>query len=219
MYKKLLFIALALLSCQVLLAQEEEWNWTGSTQDNSYRFELGPKVGAGLAFATQPTKYNFSFNRGLAYQFGLSANMHFGRRYSTSPGGTGWFGIEAEVMYGVRKLGTEGMEATMTMQCIEVPVLAQFYPMPSLAIKVGPTFTKILKCAPEQLQLEDVVLHTGQLSSSDIMLTAGIAYKTPINLMVDLRYNLGLFALASNLDSKISTAMVSFAYAFKLSCD
>ena len=52
MYKRVLVIALALLSCQILFAQEEEWNWTGSTQDKPYRLELGPKVGAGLATLT-----------------------------------------------------------------------------------------------------------------------------------------------------------------------
>ena len=213
MRKKLLFITLALLSCQALFAQEE-WDWGGSVQDKSYRFELGPKVGAGLTVTTQPTNYSFSFNSGLVYQFGLSTNMHLGRRYSTSPGGTGWFGIEAEVLYGIRKLGIKGMETTMTMQCIEVPILAQFYPMPSLAIEVGPTITKILKCSPEWLQLENIVLNTGQLSSSDIMLTAGIAYKTPIHLMFDLRYNLGFAPLAGNFDSKVSTATVSVVYLF-----
>ena len=214
MYKRVLVIALALLSCQILFAQEEEWNWTGSTQDKPYRLELGPKVGAGLAMATKPTNYNFNFNNGLAYQVGLSANMHFGRRYSTSPGGTGWFGLEAEILYGGRMLGIEDTKANMTMHCLEVPLLIQFYPTPSLAIEAGPTITKIIKCSPEELQLENVVLNTGQLSSSDVMLTFGIAYKTPLHLMVDLRYNMGLFALAGNLDSKVSTAMVSLVYLF-----
>ena len=216
MHKKLLLIAFALLTCHALLAQEE-WNWFGSTQDKSNRFELGPKIGAGLAIATQPTNFSSSFSNGLAYQLGLSANMHFGRRYSTSPGGTGWFGLEAEVLYCGRNLSIEGKGTTLSMHCLEIPLLVQFYPIPSLAINAGPTFTKILKCSPEQLQLDDVVLNTGQLSGSDVMLTAGVAYKTPINLMLDLRYNLGFSALAGNMDSKVSTAMISIVYAFKLS--
>ena len=216
MRKKLLFIALALLSCQALFAQEkqEEWNWGGSTQDKSYRFGLGLKAGAGLAIATAPTNYNCSFNGGLAYQVGLATNMHFGRRYSTSPGGTGWLGIEAEILYGGRNIGIEGEEATLGMHCLEIPLLVQFYPTPSLAIEMGPTFSKILKCSPDQMQLGDVVVNTGHLSSSDVMLTAGLAYMTPVNLMVDVRYNLGFSSLAGNLDSKVSTAMVSVAYLF-----
>ena len=215
MHKKLLLITLALLSCHALLAQEE-WSWVGSTQDKSYRLELGPKIGAGLAIATQPTNFSSSFNNGLAYQLGLSTNMHFGRRYPTSPGGTGWFGLEAEVLYGNRNLGVEGKETTLSMHCLEIPLLIQLYPIPSLAIEVGSTFTKILKCSPEQLQLNNVVLNTGKLSGSDVMLTAGIAYKTSINLMLDMRYNLGFSALAGNLDSKVSTAMLSVSYLFGL---
>ena len=219
MHKKLLLIAFALLSCQALLAQEEEWSWSSSTQDKSYRFELGPKIGAGLALATKPTNYSFNFSSGLAYQVGLSANMHFGRRYSTSPGGTGWFGLEAEILYGGRMLGIEGTKANMTMHCIEIPLLLQFYPAPSLAIEAGSTLTKIIKCSPEELQLENVVLNTGQLASNDVMITMGVAYKTPINLMLDLRYNMGLFALAGNLDSKISSLKASIVYVLKLSKD
>jgi hypothetical protein len=195
---------------------KDDWKIEDLFGDKSYRIGLGPKIGVGLAMATQPTTYDFSFDNGLGCQFGLSANVHFGRRYQQSPGGTGPFGVEAELLYCIHKLGIEDKEISMTLHRIEVPLLLQYYPTSSVVIEAGPTFTKILKCSPEQLQLEDVVLGTGQLSSSDVMLTAGVAYKAPINLMVDLRYNLGLCTLAGNLDSKVSTVMVSAVYLFNI---
>ena len=52
------------------------------------------------------------------------------------------------------------------------------------------------------------------------MITAGLAYKTSINesssLMIDARYNLGMSPLAGNLDTKISSMMLSFAYLFNI---
>lgn len=220
MYKKLLLTAFALLLCNVLFSQDEwDWNDTPASHDRSYSIAIGPKAGIGIAMGTKPKLLDFDFINGIAYQIGVSANIHFGRRYPQSFGEMGRFGVEAEVIYGVRKLGIEGMNKTMSMQCIEVPFLAQFYPTPSLAIEVGPTFTKILQCGPEQLQLEDVRINTGELLSRDVMFTLGMTYKTPVNLMVDLRYNFGLSTLAGNLDSKVSSWMVSIVYIFKLAGD
>lgn len=224
MFKKLFFIAFALLSCNALFSQDDFYRPSNlKDRDNSFRIAAGVKVGGGMAMATDPTVvttaypmgYAIDFKNRLAFQAGAVANVHFGRRQDSSPGGTGWFGAQAEVLYGIRTIGTE-KKISVTMHCLEIPVLFQVYPIPALAIEVGPTFTKILKCTPDQLQLDDISINTGKLSGSDIMLTAGVAYKTPINLMVDFRYNIGLFTLAGNLESKVSTVMVSVAYLFNI---
>lgn len=215
MNKRLLIITLSLLSCTALYSQKNwEWESPESSRDKSYRIEIGPKLGAGLALATAPTNYSFTFQPKLAYQAGLSANIHLGRRHQQSIGGTGLMGFEVEAMIGGRMLGTSA--GNMSMLCLEIPVMVQFYPIPSLALEIGPTFTKILKCSPEQLQFDDIILNTGRLTSSDIMLTAGICYKTPIHLAIDLRYNYGIYLLAGNIDSKVSTVMFSMAYLFNL---
>lgn len=224
MRKILFFLAFALLSCNALFSQDDFYRPSNlKDRDNPFRIAAGVKVGGGLAMATDPTVvttnyptgYDIDFKNRFAFQVGAVANMHFGRRQDSSPGGTGWLGAQAEVLYGIRTIGTE-KGTTLKMHCLEIPVLFQVYPIPALAIEVGPTFTKTLKCTPDQLQLDDIALNTGKLSGSDIMLTAGIAYKTPINLMVDFRYDIGLFTLAGNLESKVSSAMVSVAYLFNI---
>ena len=222
MRKMLFFLAFALLSCNALFSQDDFYRPGNlKDRDNSFRIAAGVKVGVGMAMATDPTVvtashptgYAIDFKNKLAFQTGAVANVHFGRRQDSSPGGTGWFGAQAEVLYGIRTIGTE-KGTTLKMHCLEIPVLFQVYPIPALAIEVGPTFTKILKCTPDQLQLDDIALNTGRMSSSDVMLTVGVAYKIPINLMVDFRYNIGLFPLAGNIDSKISSAMASVVYLF-----
>ena len=117
-------------------------------------------------------------------------------------------------MYGIRNLGTRS--GKMTIRCVELPLLFQYYPTPSLAVEAGPTFVRTLKYTPDQLQFDNVVLNIGQISGGDIMLTFGACYKTPFSLVLDLRYNFGLSNMAGNLDCKNSSLMFSVAYLFEL---
>lgn len=230
MYKKLLLIAFALLSCNILFSQDQwDWNDTPTSHDRSYSIAIGPKAGIGIAMGTDgtfmtsdSTSYGFDFTSGIAYQIGASANIHFGRRNPQSPGGTGWLGVEAELLYSSRNI--KAKDGNLRMHCLEIPILVEIYPIPSLAIEIGPTFVSILKCSPEQLYFDDIEPNTiavgvpqiGQITGSDLMLTFGINYKLPMGLAFDARYNLGNKALAGNFDCKISSLMVSVSYLFSL---
>lgn len=230
MYKKLLLIAFTLLSCNILFSQDQwDWNDAPASHDRSYSIAIGPKAGIGIAMGTDGVfmansmEYKFDFKNGVAYQIGAKANIHFGRRYPQSPGGTGWFGIEAEILYGNRNIKAKE-NGNLRMHCLEIPILVEIYPIPSLAIEIGPTFVSILKCSPEQLYFDDVEPNTiavgapqiGQISGSDLMLTFGINYKLPMGLAFDARYNLGNMGLAGNFDCKISSLMVTVSYLFSL---
>lgn len=217
MCRRIILIILAFLSCNALFAQYNAYRPIGPAPktDKPFRAAVGIKGGGGLAIPTDP---NFSdgtvlkFKNGMAGQFGVVANIHFGRRNTSSPGGTGWIGLQAEALYGFRRIGVEN--DFLNMHCIEIPLLFQVYPLKTLAIEAGATFTKIMKCSPEQMQYNDVIFNTGQLSSSDVMLSLGIAYKIVPELVVDLRYNYGRSPLAGNFDSKISTFNISVEYMF-----
>ena len=216
MHNKLFLLSLALLSCHILFAQNQEpdqWVFNSVQHtDASYRITVGPKAGAGLALGSSLTAYDFSLHSGFAYQAGAAANVHFGRRIGENLGGTGWMGVEAEVLYCGRSIATD--LGPMSLACIEIPVLLQVYPLPSLAIETGPTFVKILKCSPDKMQYGDLLFNTGQLTGGDMMLTLGASYKTDLGLLFGVRYNMGLSPLAGNFDAKISTAVVSVAYMF-----
>lgn len=222
MSKKLFFLAFALLTCNALFSQDPFNLDDSNNRDKPFRIAAGVKVGGGLATATDPTVittaypagYTIDFKNGLALQAGAVGNIHFGRREKDiSPGGTGWTGLQAEVLYGYRSIGTEN--GSLGMHCIEIPVLFQVYPITALAIEAGATFVSVLKCSPESLQFNGFSLNTGQfVGSNDIMISAGVSYKIPAGLMFGIRYNLGTSSLAGNFDSKVSSLMASFAYLF-----
>ena len=206
MRKQIFFIVLFALCCKGLIAQE----YDDGPIDRSYRLALGPKVGAGIALGSHSTQQDLSFSPSLSYQFGAVFNSHFGRRYDLSDGGTGWFGIQVEALYSQRnlKLGSSKFGES----CIEMPVLAQLYFSSSLALEAGTTFVHILKCTPSQLEFQGTHLDTGSISGNDIMFTVGACYTMPLGVVLDARYNMGISGLAGNLDSKVSTFLLSVVY-------
>ena len=107
-------------------------------------------------------------------------------------------------------------DADWRMQCVEIPLLAQVYPVSQLGLEAGVTLVRTMGFAPELMQTDNAFLHTGQISAGDMMLTVGACYKTAFGLMLDARYNLGFSPLAGNLNTKVSTAMVSVAYLFDI---
>lgn len=212
MRKHLLLVLLTVLCCNGLFAQEE------SMGDKSFRIALGPKAGVGIDMGSHSKLENLDFGMGFGYQFGAAFNAHFGRRNEWSQGGTGWFGLQVEALYGSRtiRLGTIGLKTN----CIEVPVMAQFYVTEDLALQVGATAVMILRTLPDQLTYNSSTYGTGEIKGKDIMITAGLAYKARLKdhsaLLVDARYNMGMSPLAGNFDTKVSSAMVSLSYLFNI---
>lgn len=210
MRKQLLLVLLAVVCASGLFAQCED--------DRPLRIGVGPKVGLGLDMGSHSKVQNLDFGMGFGYQAGAVLNAHFGRRYDMSCGGTGWVGIQLEALYGSRaiKLG----DASLRTNCLEIPVLAQVYVIPNLAIEAGATMVKVLSTSPAHLSHEGTIYNTGEIKGSDVMVSAGVAYKSPIDSnsswMVDARFNLGMSPLAGNFDTKVSSIMVSFAYLFNI---
>ena len=212
MRKHLLLLLFAALCCNGLFAQEE------CEDDRPYRLAIGPKIGLGLDMGSHSQLENLTFGSAIGYQVGAVFNAHFGRRYELSCGGTGWFGLQVEAMYGGRniKVGSQNLG----MNCFELPILAQLYVTPSFAIQAGATPVMVLGANPEQLQYEGATYGIGEIKGKDVMATVGITYKSRINynsaLLIDARYNMGMSNLAGNFDTKVSTVMLSFTYLFNV---
>ena len=212
MRKLLLLFLFAALCCNGLFAQEE------CEDDRPYRIAIGPKMGVGLAVGSHSNKENIDFGMGMSFQMGAVFNAHFGRRTEMSCGGTGLLGLQIEAMYGNRsiKLGSKSLGTS----CLEVPVLAQFYVTPDIALQAGATAVMILQTTPDELNYEGATYSVGEIKGKDVMITAGLAYKTRINensaLLIDARYNMGMSNLAGNFDTKVSSVMLSFSYLFNI---
>ena len=184
MKKILYFVLFSMLFCNALNAQPPGVSGF-RLYERDYRISIGPKAGAGLALGTSIPMYDFKASMGMSYQAGVAVNAHFGRRqrFGFGGGGTGWFAVEAEALYGLRNFKLNG--TPVRMHCLEVPLLAQLYPIKELGIEAGATMVKVFSFTPDVMQ-------------SDYAL--------------DLRYNFGLSGLAGNFDSKISSVTLSLAY-------
>ena len=213
MDKRIILSILSLLFCNFLFSQQVDDEFQIPDIPKSYTLSVAPSVGIGMAQATNASSYNH-LHSGVAFQLGMNCNIHFGHRYESSLAGTGVFGLGMGMAYECRKPKTE--YGTITMHCVEIPVLCHYYPVASLAsefaLEAGMTLVKVIKCTPDQIQFSNTIYQVGQLKSADIMLTLGARYQTPYNIVFDLRYNLGTSPLAGNIDSKLSTMVLSLEY-------
>jgi len=218
MFKRLLFTVMVMSLCGIAFAQNQQdrWVWPDEHIDEALflHIGLGPKIGGGLAMATDPSFFDFEMKGGLAYQIGASLNIHIAHHPSLELQGIGRWGMEMEALYGSRRFNSGN--GTVVMNCLEIPILLQFYITPDLQVEAGLTPVKLLSISPEYLQTGDVVAHVGNIKGNDVMASAGVCYRTDIGLDFGLRYNLGMSKWAENFRSKTSTAMISVNYLFPL---
>lgn len=217
MFKRLLFTAIVLSFCGIASAQQtDHWIWPDEHIEDALFLQIGagPKLGAGLAMATNPAFFDFDLKGGLAYQIGAAVNVHIANHPSVKPQGIGRWGLEIEALYGSRgfKAGNHGM----AMKCLEIPILLQFYVNKDIQVEAGLTPVKHIGVTPDYLQTGDVVANVGNIKGNDVMVSAGASYKTAIGLAIGLRYNIGLSEWAENFHSKTSTAMLSVSYLFPI---
>ena len=210
MYKKLIYLLLMMLFCTKLTAQPPGVSGF-RLYERDYKVSVGPKVGVGMSMGTASQLYDFRVSLGTAYQAGVAVNAHFGKRtrFGFGNGGTGLFGAEAEILYEMRNIKLNS--TAVRMNCIQVPLLVQIYPIKELGIEGGVTMVKVLGFTPDLMQTDYNYLYTGQIKAGDVMLTAGACFKV-VGIMIGARYNIGLSDLAKNFDTKVSTMTFSLAY-------
>ena len=172
-------------------------------------FTLQPKVGINFANMTNMNKP--SMRVGLAA--GLEAEYYASDIVSVSLG----------AIYSMQgcKAKNEYVKETLKLDYINVPILANVYVVPGLAVKLGiqPGF-----CINKKI---DVEISTGQEASEklskddvkgfDLSIPVGISYEFA-NFQLDARYNFGLTkAINVEKDSpKNSVIQVTLGYKFQL---
>ena len=218
MHKRLLLTLLAIFLSGYIFAQtqQDRWVWPDEhIEDALYpHLGIGPKVGVGVATATQPDFFDFDMGGGLAYQLGVAINFNIGHHASLGPKGIGRLGLEIEALFESRSFST-GHES-LSMNCVEMPILLQFYISSEILLEVGFTPVKSLGTKPDYLCTGPTAVNVGGIKADDVMLTAGVCYKTKMGLSVDLRYNYGMSPWSENFESKTSTIMLGVNYLFSL---
>ena len=224
MGKKFLLLALAILGTANLFAQTIR-KTDGPDLGASYSISVGPKVGMNMAMMSGlQDEYALNPSSGMGFQGGLAANFHFGRRTPKAHGGTGFFGVQVEALYSQRTIKTEIED--LKFNCLEVPVLAQYYFRPNLCVELGPTFVTTLTSSPDEIfipnfketstSISDLTIKTGEIKAFDVMLSAGIGYKHKSGFTAGARYNLGMSELAGNFTGKVSTVSISIGWLFNV---
>ena len=218
MFKRLIIIFVAIFFCGFSYAQiqQDHWIWPDEhIEENLFlHIGLGPKIGAGIDMASNPSFFDFSVRGGFAYQMGAALNVHVAHHPLLGPSGIGRLGLEIEALYESRRFNV-GNE-TILMNCLEIPIMLQFYITQNFQLEAGVTPLKLLSVSPDYLQVGGVVANVGSIKGDDMMISAGVCYKIDFGLAFGLRYNLGMSEWAENFHSKSSTAMFSVSYLFPL---
>ncbi len=178
-----------------------------------YALSIGPKIGANYSIAGDPDGMDLGISGNVGFSAGVAANLRFGRP-AGRPFGTERFGVQLEALYSMRSLKSDVED--ITMNCFEIPVLFQWYFVPTFAIEVGPTFTGAFSTSPKEFKYNNAVYQMDKVKAYDVMLSVGLNCKLKNGFTADLRYNLGNSDMAGNFKTKVSTISLGIGWLFNV---
>ncbi len=188
---------------------------SANAQNEVGQFSLMPKAGINISTITGDILYDkkskvgfvggVEAEYGIAEKFGIAAGVLFSME-----------GAKAKVgkVYGSgSSMGMALVDGKYNLSYINIPILAQFYPVKGLAIKAGlqPAFKVSAKAKvdSESAKLEDV-------KGFNLSIPVGLSYEYA-NVVLDARYNIGLTKLVKDADQgRNSTFAITLGYKFKL---
>ena len=136
--------------------------------------------------------------------------------YHVSP----MFGLSAGLLYSMQGCKHDEDKATVTLKndYINIPVLANVYVAPGLALKAGlqPGF-KVSSKAKAKVGGTSVStdIDDDTFKSFDLSVPVGISYEY-MNICLDARYNIGVTKVMDGTDSKNSVFQITLGYKFAL---
>ncbi len=160
----------------------------------------GIKAGLNLSTMSNGMEFDPGFGMGAGFRVGAVANFHWGQRTATSLPGTGWFGLQPEVMYSYQSVTSDG--GNINMHYVQVPVMLKIYPLSALSIEVGPEFNYLVATSPKDVTVDGATVKVGDCSGFNIGIGAGVAYELKMGLMFGARYSFGFTDMAKNLKWK-----------------
>lgn len=178
-----------------------------------YALSIGPKVGVNYSIAGDPDDMKLGISGNVGFSGGVAANLRFGRP-AGRPYGTERFGVQLEALYSYRSLKSD--VENINMSCFEIPVLFQWYFLPTFAVEVGPTFTGAFSTSPKELKFNNAVYQMDKVKAYDVMLSIGVNCKLKNGFTADLRYNLGNSDMAGNFKTKVSTISLGIGWLFSV---
>lgn len=128
------------------------------------------------------------------------------------------FSLSAGALYSMQgcKGEVEGYDATVKLDYLNVPILANVYVAKGLAVKLGiqPGFNVTSKASVEKSGTK-VTTDLDGIESVDFSIPVGLSYEIN-NFVIDARYNLGVSKIMDGSDSKNSVFQFTLGYKFAL---
>lgn len=128
------------------------------------------------------------------------------------------FSLSAGALYSMQgcKGEVEGYDATVKLDYLNIPILANVYVAKGLAVKLGiqPGFNVTSKASVEKSGTK-VTTDLDGIESVDFSIPVGLSYEIN-NFVIDARYNLGVSKIMDGSDSKNSVFQFTLGYKFAL---
>ena len=196
--KKLFLAVVAMMVSAATFAQNEVGQLT-----------IQPKVGVNIA--------NITDSDGADPRIGLAAGAEF------EYGLTDNIGLSAGVLYSMQGFKTteEGVDCTLKLDYLNVPILANFYVAKGFAVKLGvqPGFKLSskakVKVSGASVEVDANDIEGVNVKSIDLSIPVGVSYQYQ-NIVFDARYNWGVTKIVDDADSKHSVFQITVGYKFSL---
>lgn len=167
---------------------------------------IQPKVGLNIANVTDADDADA--------RIGLAAGAEF------EYGVTDMIGVSAGLVYSMQgyKISEGNYDTTVKLDYLNVPILANVYVAPGLAVKLG---------VQPGFKLSSKVKYEGSVGSFegdsdddgvkgfDLAIPVGVSYQYQ-NIVLDARYNWGVTKVSDDGDSKNSVFQITLGYKFAL---
>lgn len=176
--------------------------------------KIGLKVGANFAnISNGQESISFSPQIKTDFQAGAVLNLRWGRRNKESDMGTGYFGLQPEILYSRQGFKVDG--TSINLDYISVPILAKYYATKEVSLEVGPFFSYLLSNSPNTTVINGAEIYLSDLKGTkDVGLAFGIGYEYRKHFNLSARYNLGMSDVSNNLKWKNNVIALSLGWFF-----
>jgi len=188
----------------------------GVTEAQTMKAKFGVKAGVNIAnVSDDPGTVEFSSSMKADFHAGIVFNLHWGFRDELSGKGTGYFGLQPEVLFSRQGFAFNNKAINLNYIC--VPLLAKLYATKELSIEAGPYMGYLMSTEPGNTVIEGTEIKLEDLTGGlDAGAAIGLGYEMKNDLFFNARYNLGLSDVAGNLAWKNNVVAISVGWLFNL---
>lgn len=182
-------------------------------RENTFVYKFGVKAGVNLSsMSNNMDGIDPGFSMGTGFRVGGVANLRWGQRTENSLPGTGWLGLQPEIMYSYLQFGTNAEK--LQFHTVQLPVMFKIYPTAQFSIEVGPEFTYFMSSSTDYMAVDGAQMKVGDIKGMTIGVGAGLAYDFDFGLIIGARYSFSPTKMAKNIDWKHSNIQVTLGWLF-----